>query len=144
MKYLKIISVIILFASCNQESKITLTEDSLIGNWSSLNNNTYQEYYFDNDDMYIYDTYDVNILQYKYVVKENSIYRYFVHPELKDQDYEYYEKIVGFDSLVINFKGRKIKKIKDSITLEMLINKKVDETLYYHSCTKRGGINVPK
>ncbi len=144
MKYYWLILVAILFFSCNKEEKNNFNNDLLKGNWSSLNNNTYQEYYFDSDDMYIYDPYAGNIFQFKYIIKGNSIYRYFVHPELENKNYEYYDKIIKFDSSVIDLEKKKIVKVKDSITLEKFINSKVNHDSYYESCIKRGNINVPK
>ena len=143
MKKLTLI-IVVLFFSCSKEKKINFDNTLLIGNWSSLENNTYQEYYFDIDNMYIYDPYAGNILQFKYIVKDNSIFRYFVHPELNNQNYEYYDKIVKSNSSHVILGTKKIIKIKDSITLEMLINKKVDPDSYYERCLKRGNIDVPR
>lgn len=141
MKYFKLILLIsILTISCKDE-KVRLDDALLIGNWSSLKQETYQEYYFNGQNMYVYDPYSGNTLKYNYKIKNDSIFRYFIHPDLKNQEYEYYSSVVKHDSLRIELKTRVLNKIKNTITLEMYINNQVNKEDYYVSCLKRGKIN---
>jgi hypothetical protein len=142
MKHLKLIVVSFLLFSCTN-NKSTFDSTILIGNWASLNKEIYQEYYFDGDDMYIYDIYSDNILQYHYTVNNDSIFRYFVHPELKDNEYKFYSRAVKFDSNQINLRNKTLYRLKDNNTLEMYINKKIDSKIYNKSCISRASLLSP-
>ena len=140
MKKLKLVVVLFLLFSCNNKEEKVFDNSLLLGNWVSLSNDTYQEYYFNDSSIYIYDPYSGNTLQYRYILKNDSILRYFVHPELKNQEYEFYSRAVKFDSNQINLKNKTLYRLRDTNTLEMFINKKIDSKVYYLSCDERESI----
>lgn len=140
MKKLKLVVVLFLLFSCNNKEEKVFDNSLLLGNWVSLSNDTYQEYYFNDSSIYIYDPYSGNTLQYRYILKNDSILRYFVHPELKNQEYKFYSRAVKFDSNQINLRNKTLYRLKDTNTLEMFINNKIKAKVYYESCYKRESI----
>lgn len=140
MKKLKLgVVILLLFISCKDKNKDKVVFDNtlLLGNWGTIKNDHYQEYYFDTESMYTYDPYSGNTLQYRYVLRNDSILRYFVHSELKNQEYEFYSRVVKFDSNQMNLRNKTLHRLKNTNTLEMFINKKIDPKVYYDSSYRR-------
>lgn len=132
MKYLILILISLLVFSCKGKDNIDSDLDriNIMGNWYSIKNNNYQEYYFDENGMYVYSPYSGDVLEYNYTIKHDTIFRYFKHPELKNQVYEYYNKILKTDSLRIELNTRSLIKLNNENTLEMFINKDIDRSTY--------------
>ncbi|RZS93140.1 hypothetical protein [Aquimarina brevivitae] len=104
--------VFILFISCNHIKKIN--PELIEGNWSLVRNDTYELYYFNNDEMYTYEPYSENIVHFNYFIVEDSLYRCFVHPELLNKDYVFYDKIVKLDSFNLEFRKIELERLQNS------------------------------
>ncbi|MBG6130734.1 hypothetical protein IWQ47_002198 [Aquimarina sp. EL_43] len=143
MKYIKITILVVLFFSCNKEKEYNSDNVLVVGNWYDLKKESYQEYYFDDKSMYTYDPYSGNVSEYHYITRNDSIFRYFVHPELSSE-YKFYDRIIEQGSLQIKLENTTLIKVKeDSNTLEMFINNKIDEKKYYTSCMDREKNTIP-
>lgn len=145
MKYLLLIFTVFFFFSCKKKDSINPSIDqvNMTGNWYSIKNNNYQEYYFTKDEMYEYSPYSGDIFQYNYIIKQDSIFRYFKHPELKNQTHEYYNKILKTDSLQIKLETRSLIKLNNQNTLEMFVNKDIDHKTYDKFAIHRKNLAIP-
>ncbi len=145
MRYFQIILIVLLLFSCKNKERASINIDTkdILGNWYSLENNSYNEYYFEEDDLYFYSPYSGEVFQYSYIIKQDSIFKYFKHPELKDQEYEYYNKILKIDSLKIIFENIILIKLEDTNTLEMLINNEIDHKTFDKFGIHRERLAIP-
>lgn len=145
MKYLLLVLTTFFFFSCKKKENISPEIDliNITGNWYSVKDNNYQEYYFTENDMYEYSPYSGDVFQYSYIIKQDSIFRYFKHPELKNQIHEYYSKILKIDSLQIKLKTRSLIRLKDENTLEMFVNKEIDHKIYDKFGIHRESLIIP-
>jgi hypothetical protein len=93
--------------------------------------------------MYEYSPYSGDIFQFNYIIKQDSIFRYFIHPELKNQTYEYYNKILKTDSVQIKLKTICLIKLINQNTLEMFVNKVIDHKTYDKFAIHRKNLAIP-
>lgn len=145
MRCLKLILITFFLFSCRNKVNVSYktSEIDFIGNWYSIKNNTYQEFYFTENTMYGYSPYSGDIYQYSYIIKRDSIFRYFIHPELKNQTHEYFSKILKKELLQIKLTSRTLIRLEDENTLEMYINKKLDYKTYDKFGVHRKNLAIP-
>ncbi|MFC5046887.1 hypothetical protein ACFSTE_10945 [Aquimarina hainanensis] len=136
MKFFKVIIVLFLVLSCSN-NETSFDNSLLVGNWSSLRKGNYQEYYFDGETMYLYDLNTDNIVKYKYTIKGDSIYRSFIHPDLKNSESKYFSRVVKFDDDQLTLRTKVLHRINSINTLEMFLKKEIDSTTYYKYLYKR-------
>jgi|SRR5690606_15487589 len=128
MKYLvfTLLSVVLFSCKKNDNNNQNINSVDIIGNWYSVKDNNYQEYYFTKNKMYEYSPYSGDVLEFNYIIKHNSIYRYFNHPELKNHSYDFYDNILQIDSLHVKLKTKSLIKLNKKNTLQMFLEKKID------------------
>lgn len=145
MRYFQIILIVLLLFSCNNKESANINIDTkdILGNWYSIENNSYREYFFEEDFMYDYNVYSKDVFQYSYIIKQDSIFRYFKHPELKNQTYEYYNQILRIDSLRIIFKDITLNRLDDINTLGMFVKDEIDHKTLDKFGGHRENIAIP-
>lgn len=114
---------LLLFAltSCNDEGdKVT---SLILGDWFSLDNNGYIEYYFDEQTMSIHGL-SGNIYSYEYHLRKNK--KLELVDNSGNSSSHLFEDIVKVDSFEIVFKNRTLHRLNDNQTLGRYLDKKIE------------------
>ncbi|UZO81359.1 hypothetical protein NBT05_02535 [Aquimarina sp. ERC-38] len=131
-----IIVNLIVLSSCIQE-KTDIDKDYLYGSWFSLNDNSYSEFYFEEDNYYIYDIRAGNLVEYRYKLKNDSLFRNLSLNKKEDENFEFYSLIKKFDENQINFKYKSLIRYQDSISIENYIKGEIKKDIYDSTVIKR-------
>lgn len=137
----RIIIVIILatFFACNKD-KEKFDKSLLIGNWASISNDTYQEYFISDKEMYVYNPYSGDIIEYRYYIQGDSIFRSLSNPDIINPEYLFYSRAVKFDKNQINLRTKALYKLKENNTLEMYIKNETDSLSFTKASYQRESV----
>ncbi|MEO1030140.1 MAG: hypothetical protein AAFX55_01985 [Bacteroidota bacterium] len=139
MRKLKYLIIVLIFVSCHTNEKYAKSLQHIEGDWYSIKNGTYLEYYIDKNTMYTYSAYANNINKYDYKISNDSIYVSYIDDGINYREaYKFYSKIIDIDSMKTVMTTRELNKLKNAVvTLKMVINKEVDLKTYESACIKR-------
>lgn len=139
MKHLKLILIILTFISCNEKEEETKDLQLIDGNWYSVKNDTYLEYYFNKNTMYTYSVYGNNVHKYNYKISKDSIFTSYEDDDLNYKaTYKFFSRIIKIDSTKTILETRELNKLEDeSNTLKMLLDNHINMKIYERECIKR-------
>lgn len=123
--FLKIIVAFLCLTSCNdQNEKIKTKSTSLIlGDWFSLENNNYTEYYFDERKMSTHGL-SGNIYSYEYHLENGKNLK--LVGDAGNKLSQYFEDIVKVDSFEIVFKNITLHRLNEKHTLGSYLDKEIE------------------
>lgn len=127
------------FTSCYNNKEVV---SKLEGNWYSIQDNTYLEYFIKKNEIYVYSIAADYLYKYDYIVRNDSIFNK-LDRNLKTDDYKFYNKILKISSDTLHFSYRKLISLDNKNTLEDLILKKINKEEYVSSNLKREEKNNP-
>ncbi|WP_272860797.1 hypothetical protein [Aureisphaera galaxeae] len=110
------------------KNEAKLTDDkNLLGNWYSVKNNHYFEYFFENSKMYVFSTSSLDLFEYDYYIKNDSIFNSILLPSGKNGEYKFHSIIIDNDGSRLKLSTRTLERMVDSTeTIDKFLNEKID------------------
>ncbi|MCH2197011.1 hypothetical protein [Kordia sp.] len=121
------------FTSCHNNKEYV---NKLEGNWYSIQDNTYLEYFIKKNEIYVYSVAAGYLYKYDYIIRNDSIFNK-LDENLKTDDYKFYNKILKISPDTLHFSYRKLIRLDNENSLEDLILKKINKEEYVASNLKR-------
>ncbi len=135
VKYSKLLIILFCLLSCKNsiDNSNGHINRIVLGNWNSVKDGSYQEYFFNKTDMSIYSQ-SGNIYTYSYLINSDGVLKIKEHSGTEAKSYKFFDEIISIDSTKIMFENRTLLKIGDENSLEQYFNKTIDyDTLNFYS-----------